>query len=107
MRDSEIEQRVLRELGRQPNGNSKEICVHAIDGIVMLKGSVRTRYEKSTAQKAALRTRTVLAVRNHLKVLRCEPAIEPPAIPVRNKARLPANQYQLRARASVAGTQQA
>src|SRR5215471_13240863 len=95
MRDSEIEQWVLRELARQRNGNSKEICVHAIHGVVTLQGSVRTRYEKSMVQKAALRTEAVIAVINHLKVLRPASSINPSAIPARNNLQLQVNQYQL------------
>jgi len=108
MRDSEIEQWVLRELGRQRNGSSKEICVHATDGIVTLTGSVRTRYEKSMVQKAALRAEAVTAVVNHLKVLRLETAIKPRAMAVRNNPPpLQVNQYQQAARAVAARTQSA
>lgn len=107
MRDSEIEQWVLRELRQQRNGSSKEICVYATDGIATLTGSVRTRYEKSAAQKAALRAEAVIAVVNHLKVLRPEAAINPSPLPVRNRVRLQANQHPLPTRASVAGTQPA
>lgn len=103
MRDSEIEQWVLRELGRQRNGNSKEICIYAVDGIVTLTGSVRTRYERSIVQKAALRAEAVVAVINQVKVLRTEPSI--PAIPVPHTSRLHVKQYQVPAPASVAGTQ--
>ena len=106
MRDSEIEQWVLRELARQRNGNSKEICVHAIHGVVTLKGSVRSRYEKSMVQKAALRTEAVIEVVNHLKVFRPGSSINPSAIPARNELRLQVNQYQLPAPAPLAGTQQ-
>jgi hypothetical protein len=107
MRDSEIEQLVLRELARHRNGNSKEISVCASDGIVTLKGTVRTRYEKSAAQKAALRAVAVSAVVNHLKVLRSESSIKPSSVHVKNKVRLPINQYRQPAAARVAGTQQA
>jgi len=105
MRDSEIEQRVLRELARQRNGNSKEVCVHAIHGVVTLNGSVRTRYEKSMVQKAALRAEAVIAVVNRLKVLRPGSSINPSAIPDRNNLRLRVNQYKLATPASLAGTQ--
>ena len=102
MRDSEIEQWVLRELARQRSGNSyKEICVCATAGIVTLKGTVRTRYERSSAQKAALRARSVTSVVNNLKVLRPEPLIER-TIP--SKVSLRVNQYQLPTASSVAGT---
>jgi len=95
MRDSEIEQWVLRELGRQQNGNSKEICIYAVEGIVTLKGSVRTRYEKSIVQKAALRAEAVVAVINQLKVLRLEPSIKSSKMPVPGNVRLQVNPYQL------------
>jgi hypothetical protein len=107
MRDSEIEQLVLRELGRHGNGNSKEISVCASDGIVTLKGSVRSRYEKSTAQKAARRAGAVTAVVNQLRVLRPESSIKASSVPIKNKVRFPINQYQQPAAARVAGTQQA
>ena len=106
MRDSEIEQRVLRELAQQRNGNSKEISVYVSEGIVTLKGSVRTRYEKTTAQRAALRAVAVTAVVNNLRVLRAESSIKASSTPVKNKVRLPMNQYR-RPAARVAGTQQA
>ena len=102
MRDSEIEQWVLSELARQRSGNSyKEICVCATAGIVTLKGTVRTRYERSNAQKAALRARSVTSVVNNLKVLRPDPRIER-TIP--SKVSLRVNQYQLATASSVAGT---
>jgi BON domain-containing protein len=106
MRDSEIEQWVLRELGQHRNGNSKEICVYVTDGIVTLKGSVRTRYEKSTVQKTALRADAVIAVVNHLKVVRFEPTILP-AIRVPNNLRLQIEPYQLPVQTAVARTQSA
>jgi hypothetical protein len=107
MRDSEIEQWVLRELRQQRNGGSKEICVYATDGIATLTGSVRTRYEKSAAQKAALRAAAVIAVVNHLKVLRPEPVIEPSLAAVRSTVRLRTNQRSVPPPVSAAGTQPA
>ena len=100
MRDSEIEQWVLRELARQRN-SYKEICVCATAGIVTLQGTVRTRYERSNAQKAALRARSVTSVVNSLKVLRPDPPIERP---IRPKVSLRVNQYPRPTASSVAGT---
>ena len=97
MRDSEIEQWVLKELGRQRNGHrnrNKEICVCATDGIVTLNGTVRTRYEKSNAQKAALRAQAVTEVINNLKVLPPEPPIKVRAVAAASKISLTINQYQ-------------
>lgn len=97
MRDSEIEQWVLKELGHQRNGHrdrNKEICVCATDGIVTLNGTVRTRYEKSNAQKAALRAQAVIAVINNLKVLRAEAPIKARAMAATSGLSLPINQYQ-------------
>jgi hypothetical protein len=107
MRDSEIEQWVLKELGRQRNGSSKEICVHATDGIVTLTGSVRTRYEKSMVQKAALRAEAVIGVVNHLKVSPLETSIKPPTMAVRSNPPPLQVQYQQAARAAAARTQPA
>jgi len=102
MRDSEIEQWVLRELAQPRNGkSSKEICVCATDGIVTLRGTVRTRYEKSNAQKSALRAQAVISVVNNLKVLRPEPLIKS-TIP--RKVSLRVNHYQLPTTSLAAGT---
>ena len=107
MRDSEIEQWVLKELGRQRNGNRnryKEICVCATNGIVTLQGTVRTRYEKSNAQKAALRAQAVTVVINNLKVLPPEPPIKARAMAAASKLSLSISQYQHPTTPSVAGT---
>jgi len=67
MRDSEIEQWVLNEIGLTA-GRLKEVCVLSLNGVVSLKGSVQSRVEKLGAHEAAARAKGVVGVINHLNV---------------------------------------
>jgi hypothetical protein len=68
MRDSEIEQRILLEIQTGKGMDATEVCVFSIDGIVTLKGTVRTRQNKTAIQQAAYRAEAVIAVINQLRV---------------------------------------
>ncbi len=67
-RDSEIEQCVLRELRLEKGLGSREICVFSCDGVVTLKGSVRTSSNKVAAQEATRRVADVVTVLNEITV---------------------------------------
>ena len=68
MRDSEIEQWVLNEIGSMSEGVSRELCVLSINGLVSLRGTVRSRNQKLSAEMAASRAKGVSAVISHLQV---------------------------------------
>jgi len=67
-RDSEIEQRVIRQLRVDKGLGSKELCVFCSDGVVTLKGSVLSDRGKTIAQSAAFRMEGVVAVVNEIAV---------------------------------------
>jgi len=66
--DSEIEQRVLRELRAEKSVASKELCVFACGAVVTLKGSVRSMRDKLAAKRAARRAQGVIAVMNDVRI---------------------------------------
>ena len=68
MRDSEIEQWVLNEIKLATNGRLKEVCVLALNGVVDLNGTVKSRSDKLAAQTAAERAKGVMEVINHLSL---------------------------------------
>jgi len=68
MRDSEIEQWVLNEIGLTAEGRLKEICVLSRNGVVSLKGTVDSRADKLAAHEAAAQAKGVSGVINRLNV---------------------------------------
>src|SRR5580765_7804505 len=73
MRDSEIEQWVLNEIGltaesRLAESRLKEVCVLSLNGVVSLKGSVQSRADKLATHEAAARAKGVVGVINCLNV---------------------------------------
>jgi len=68
MRDSEIEQWVLNEIGLTAGGRLKEVCVLSLNGVVSLKGSIQSRADRLAAHEAAARAKGVVGVINCLSV---------------------------------------
>ena len=68
--DTGIRTRVMLELKREPRIGWAEIGVEVRDGVVTLKGSVRTYSKKLAAEEAAYRVAGVLSVANELEVIR-------------------------------------
>ena len=68
LRDSEIEQWVLRELGLSNAIHSREICVLARDGVVTLRGTVAGFSNKMAASHAARVALGVVSVVNRMRV---------------------------------------
>jgi hypothetical protein len=68
MRDSEIEQWVLKEIRLTTQRCLKELCVFSSNGVVSLKGTVRSRTVKLAVQEAAERAKGVIAVINELNL---------------------------------------
>jgi osmotically-inducible protein OsmY len=66
--DSEIEQRVLRELRSEKCIASKELCVFVCGAVVTLHGSVRSMRDKLAAKRAARRAQGVVAVVNEVRI---------------------------------------
>jgi len=69
MRDSEIEQWVLNEIRSMTDGRLRELSVLSINGVVSLRGTVRSRNQKHAAEVAAIRAKGVSAVISHLQVV--------------------------------------
>lgn len=67
MRDSEIEQCVLRHLGLLELADSREVCVVSCEGIVTLYGTVGGKASKLAMHRAARAAKGVIAVINNLK----------------------------------------
>ena len=85
MRDSEIEQWVLKEIRLTTDGRLKELSVWSSNGVVTLKGTVQSRAEKLSAQQAAERAKGVVAVSNQLSLRRRRaprrgPSVESPVV---------------------------
>ena len=76
MRDSEIEQWVLRELSLSKKVCSQEICVVARDGVVTLRGSAQAYQDKVAVEEAARRATGVVGVVNEMRVKPCTALIE-------------------------------
>ena len=68
IRDSEIEQWVLRELEFERGLSAKELCVFCVDGIATLSGTVKTDHEKRAAVRGAARAAGVQRVIDNIKV---------------------------------------
>jgi hypothetical protein len=66
--DSEIEQRVLKELRLSDKVGSAEICVFASNGVVELRGSVTGHKNKSAAEVAAYRADDIRGVINEIRI---------------------------------------
>ena len=67
MSDSEIEQRVLRQLEFVGLPDCREVCVFSRKGIVTLDGTVPNRMSKLAMQKAARGAKGVRAIVNKLE----------------------------------------
>jgi osmotically-inducible protein OsmY len=72
MRDSEVRHDVQNALARNKDVDASAIAVAVEDGVVTLRGDVRTLYEKHDAERVALRVEGVNAVANDLTVLPLE-----------------------------------
>ena len=68
MRDSEIEQWVLREICLATGGRLKELCVSSVNRVVNLSGTVNNQAERRTVQHAAGRAKGVVKVINLINV---------------------------------------
>ena len=77
MRDSEIEQWVLRHLGLLELADSREVCVVSCEGIVSLYGTVGGNASKLAMHRAARAAKGVIAVINNLKSTSIELAVPP------------------------------
>ena len=74
-RDSEVEQQVLRSLKLTSATGSKEICVESCDGVVTLRGTVRSHRSKSAIHSATSQAPGVRGVVNNIQLKGCEPSI--------------------------------
>jgi len=68
MRDSEIEQWVINEIGLMTGNRLKEVCVFSLNGVVSLKGTVRCRADGRAVQEAAALAKGVVEVINQLNL---------------------------------------
>lgn len=66
--DRQLQERVLTALEFDPGVNAAQIGVSAHDGVVTLRGSVTTYFQKSLAEKIASRLFGVRAVANDIEV---------------------------------------
>jgi len=66
--DKELEKDVMAELEFEPNVDASAIGVAVKDGVVTLTGSVKSYFEKWTAERAAERVAGVRAVANEVEV---------------------------------------
>lgn len=66
MRDSEVEQWVLRELSLSEI-RSREVSVFARDGVVQLRGSAQSNRDKLAIEEATLRATGVVGVINEMR----------------------------------------
>jgi osmotically-inducible protein OsmY len=70
MRDSEVEQQVLRSLMLDSAIVCREICVESQAGVVTLSGKSPSRHMRSAIQEATRRTPGVCGVVNKIEVER-------------------------------------
>jgi BON domain len=75
MRDSEIEQWVLRHLGLLELADSREVCIVSHEGIVTLYGTVANQASKLAMHRAAHDARGVIAVISNLQSESSEPYV--------------------------------
>ena len=68
MTDKDLKQHVENALGWEPSVDATDIGVSAQDGVVTLRGTVRTYSEKVAAENAALRVFGAKAVANDLTI---------------------------------------
>jgi osmotically-inducible protein OsmY len=68
MTDKDLKQHVENALGWEPSVDATDIGVSAQDGVVTLRGTVRTYSEKVAAERAALRVFGAKAVANDLTI---------------------------------------
>ncbi len=68
LRDSEVEQWILREIGLGNDIGSREICVLSRDGVVTLRGTVNDFGNKMAATHAAQTANGVVSVINEITV---------------------------------------
>lgn len=66
--DSQIQNDVIEELKWTPQVNSAEIGVSVKDGIVILTGNVKSYWQKTAAEKAAMKVNGVKAVAEEIKI---------------------------------------
>lgn len=66
--DSETEQWVLRELSLHEQIRSREICVHARDGVVRLLGSTQSYGDRIAVEEATRGAAGVVSVVNEMTV---------------------------------------
>lgn len=78
--DSEIEQRVLRELSLSDAIASREICVVCRHSVVTLRGTVHSFENKSAATQATKMVSGVVGVVNEIRVERPGRFIRPRSI---------------------------
>jgi len=70
MRDSEIELWVINEIRLVTASRLKELCVFSVNGVVNLKGTVKSCADKLAAHEAAARAKGVVGVVNQLNLRR-------------------------------------
>jgi osmotically-inducible protein OsmY len=68
MTDEDIARRVAEELFRDPRIDDEGVAVSAVDGMVLLRGTVGSFHQKREATKAAERVRGVVDVDNRIDV---------------------------------------
>lgn len=68
MRDSEVEQQVLRSLKLDSAIAGREICVESQDGVVTLSGTAPSYLQRSAVHEATLRAPGVRDVVNEIEV---------------------------------------
>ncbi|HTX06254.1 MAG TPA: BON domain-containing protein [Stellaceae bacterium] len=68
MKDSYITTKVKAELAADHDTKAREIHVTTIDGVVTLRGVVKSDAEKDRAERDAMRVKGVREVHNRLKV---------------------------------------
>ena len=66
--DADVQREVLNELKSDPSLKAELIFVNAIDGLVILQGSVHHHFDRTNANAAALRVGGVREVVNELRV---------------------------------------
>ncbi len=82
MRDSEIEQWVLRALTSEEKLGPSEICVQAQDGVITLCGSLHDDASRMAAEHAAYRAAGVIDVVNNIQLKSCT-ALSPSSSAIR------------------------
>jgi osmotically-inducible protein OsmY len=68
MTDKQLQQDVLRALDWEPSLDAEDVGVTVHEGVVTLKGKVRTYAEKAAAEQAVLRVYGVTALANDVEV---------------------------------------